>query len=76
MRREALDDARKRKDMAEGEFQSVMTRAEVESTAKERGLVIVKRQKKIICDDINEMLPQHETMSDAYAETITTSCGG
>ncbi|KFY68859.1 hypothetical protein V496_00742 [Pseudogymnoascus sp. VKM F-4515 (FW-2607)] len=68
----AMREATKRKVMTEDEFNDAVKSIDAESRERERELVAVKRQKKLITDDIEEILPRYETVGDAYAEVMIT----
>ncbi|ELR02835.1 hypothetical protein VC83_08296 [Pseudogymnoascus destructans] len=70
--KEALRDAKKRKAVAENDFIETMSKTEAELAEAERELVVVKRQKKMIVDDLDEMLPNFDSLGSAYAVTITS----
>jgi hypothetical protein len=68
---DAFRKARERRDMSEHEFQDAVGKLSEENTEKERELVAIKRQKKIIADDMDEMLPKYGTISNAYVNLMT-----
>ncbi|OBT47233.1 hypothetical protein VE00_03487 [Pseudogymnoascus sp. WSF 3629] len=69
--KDAFHEARERRAIAENDFKEAVGNTEVELAAAERELVVIKRQKKIIIDDMDEVMPKHQTIGDAYIETIT-----
>lgn len=71
--KEVLNDAKRRRDMTDIDFREAMGETETDLVAAERELVVIKRQKKVILDDMDEVLPRYHTVGEAYTETITTS---
>lgn len=69
---EALRDAKKRKVVAEDDLAKTMKKTEEDIAKAERELVIVKRQKKVIIDDLDETLPNFDSIKSAYAATMTS----
>jgi hypothetical protein len=70
--KEYFHSAKKRKAFSREEYDDAMQELESEVVQKERELVILKRQKKIISDDIDEVLPHYSTMDRAYSSILTT----
>lgn len=66
-----IREAKKRKDISDDEFKDAIETIDKDSTELQRELVTIKRQKKIIMDDIDDIIPKYETVGDAYAETMT-----
>ncbi|KFY88315.1 hypothetical protein V500_06424 [Pseudogymnoascus sp. VKM F-4518 (FW-2643)] len=56
--KEALHDAKRRRDMTDNDFREAMGETETDLVAAERELVVIKRQKKVIIDDMDEILPR------------------
>jgi hypothetical protein len=65
-----LGSARKRKVLGDEEYDDAMKDLESEVSQKERELITLKRQKKIIADDIDEVLPQYDTIERAYCSVL------
>jgi hypothetical protein len=65
-----LGSARKRKVLGDEEYDDAMKDLESEVSQKERELITFKRQKKIIADDIDEVLPQYDTIERPYCSVL------
>lgn len=70
--RDAFDEARRQRVIAEDEYKEAIGKTDMELAAAERELVVIRRQKKIILEDMDEAMPKHETIGEAYADTITS----
>jgi hypothetical protein len=67
-----FEGAKKRKVLADEEYNDAVKELESEVKQKERELITLKRQKKIISDDIDEVLPQYSTLEGAYSSVLIT----
>jgi len=65
-----FESAKKRKVLADEEYDDAVKELESEVNQKERELITLRRQKKIISDDIDEALPQYSTIEDAYSSVL------
>jgi len=63
-------DGRKRNVFTDEEYDDAMRDLESEVTQQERELISLKRQKKTISDDIDEVLPQYSTVEAAYSSVL------
>ncbi|KIN00030.1 hypothetical protein OIDMADRAFT_55918 [Oidiodendron maius Zn] len=64
--------AKKRKVLTNGEYNDAVRVLESEVSQKERELITLKRQKKSISDDMDEVLPQYSAIEDAYSSVLMT----
>ena len=64
--------AKKRKVLTNGEYNDAVRELESEVGQKERELMTLKRQKKSISDDMDEILPQYSAIGDAYSSLLMT----
>lgn len=71
-----LSDARDQGLIPEAQYQEAIREVEVDSRPCEQEIVILKRQKKIITEDLQEKLPSHSKLEDAYASLITAKVMG
>jgi hypothetical protein len=65
-----FESAKKRKAMTDEEYKNAVRDLESEVDKKERELTTLKRQKKAISDDIEEVLPQYPQLEDAYSSVL------
>jgi hypothetical protein len=70
--KEIFEIAKKRKAFTDEEYDDAMRELKSEVDQKERELLTLKRQKKAISDDIDEVLPQYSTIEDAYSSVLMT----
>jgi len=70
--RDYFEGAKKRKLFSNEEYNDAMKELESEVDEKERELIILKRQKKAISDDLDEVLPQYSTIEGAYSSVLMT----
>jgi uncharacterized protein YdcH (DUF465 family) len=70
--RDYFGNAKKRKVFTDEEFDDAIRELELEVDQKERELVTLKRQKKAISDDIDEILPQFSIIEGAYSSVLMT----
>ncbi|KAG0645443.1 hypothetical protein D0Z07_8664 [Hyphodiscus hymeniophilus] len=68
--KDIFESAKKRKALADEEYDDLVEELESEVNQKERELITLKRQKKIISDDIDEVLPQYSTIEGAYSSVM------
>jgi hypothetical protein len=68
--RDYFEGAKKRKVITDEEYDDAMRELESEVNQKERELITLKRQKKAISDDIDEVLPQYSTIEGAYSSVL------
>ena len=64
--KEAFDDG----NLPASQYKDAIEDVEKYSKPKEREIVVLKRQKKLIKDDLEENLPSHTRLEDAYANII------
>jgi hypothetical protein len=67
-----FESAKKRKALDNEEYNDVVKELESEIRQKEQELITLRRQKKIISDDIDEVLPQYSTIEGAYSSILAT----
>jgi hypothetical protein len=67
-----FDRAKKRKCLSDTEYDDAIRELNLEIDQKERELAALKRQKKAISDDIDEVLPQYSTLEGAYSSILMT----
>jgi hypothetical protein len=65
-----FENAKKRKALADEDYDDAVKELELEVNQKERELITLRRQKKIISDDIDEVLPQYSTVEGAYSSVL------
>jgi hypothetical protein len=65
-----FESARKYKVLTDEEYDDAVEELKSETSRKERELITLKRQKKIISDDIDEVLSQYSTMENAYSSVL------
>ena len=65
-----FESAKKRKILADEEYDDAVKELESEVKRKERELITLRRQKKIISDDIDDVLPQYSTIEGAYSSVL------
>ena len=70
--RDYFEGAKKRKVFTDEAYDDAMRELESEVNQKERELITLKRQKKAISDDIDEVLPQYSTIEGAYSSVLMT----
>jgi hypothetical protein len=68
--KDCFESAKKRKVLADEEYDDAVKELESEVKQKERELITLRRQKKIISDDIDEVLPQYSTVEPAYSSVL------
>jgi len=68
--RDYFERAKKRKVIAGEEYDDAIQELDSETDKKERELTTLKRQKKAISDDIDEVLPQYSTVEGAYSSVL------
>jgi hypothetical protein len=62
--------AKKSKIFTDEEYDDAVKELQSEVDQKERELITLKRQKKVISDDIDEVLPQYSTIEGAYSSVL------
>jgi uncharacterized protein YdcH (DUF465 family) len=67
-----FESAKKRKVFTHEEYDDAVRELKSEVDQKERELTTLKRQKKAIADDIDELLPQYSTIEAAYSSVLMT----
>jgi hypothetical protein len=67
-----FESAKKRKVFTDEEYDDAVRELQSEVDQKERELITLKRQKKAISDDIDEVLLQYSTIEGAYSSVLTT----
>jgi hypothetical protein len=67
-----FSDPKKRKAFTDAEYKDAISELKSEDDRKERELIILKRQKKTVSDDIEEGLPHYSTIEDAYSSVLMT----
>lgn len=70
--RDYFESAKKRKVLADEEYEDAVRDLESEVDRKERELTTLKRQKKAISDDIDEVLPHYSTIEGAHSSVLMT----
>ena len=65
-----FENAKKRTALADEDYDDAVKELELEVNQKERELITLRRQKKIISDDIDEVLPQYSTIEGAYSSVL------
>lgn len=65
-----FESAKKSKVLADEEYADAMKELKLEVNQKERELITLRRQKKTISDDIDEVLPQYSTIEGAYSSVL------
>jgi hypothetical protein len=70
--RDYFETAKKSKVFTDEEYDDAVQELQSEVDQKERELITLKRQKKAISDDIDEVLPQYFTIEGAYSSVLTT----
>lgn len=68
--KEYFASAKTRKVFTDEEYDDAMRELRSEVDQKERELLTLKRQKKAISDDIDEVLPQYSTIEGAYSSVL------
>jgi hypothetical protein len=68
--KEYFASAKKSKVFTDEEYDDAMRELKSEVDQKERELLTLKRQKKAISDDIDEVLPQYSTIEGAYSSVL------
>lgn len=65
-----FESAKRRKVLTDEEYNDAVKELESEVNQKERELITLRRQKKIISDDLDEVLPQYSTIEGAYSSVL------
>jgi uncharacterized protein YqeY len=65
-----FESAKKRKALADEEYDDAVKELELEVNQKERELITLRRHRQIISDDIDEVLPQYSTIEGAYSSVL------
>lgn len=60
----------------EKQYNETIQEVEVESRPYEQEIVVLKRQKKIVTEDLQDQVPFHAKMEDVYASIITNKVMG
>lgn len=68
--KEYFESAKRRKVVTDEEHDDAVKELESEVSQKERELLTLRRQKKIISDDLDEVLPQYSTIEGAYSSVL------
>jgi hypothetical protein len=68
--KEYFESAKKRKAFTDEGYDDAMRDLKSEVDHKERELLILKRQKKAVSDDVDEVLPQYTTIEGAYSSVL------
>lgn len=71
-----LSDALNQGLIPEAQYHEAIKEVEVDSRPCEQEIVILKRQKKIITEDLQDKAPSHSKLEDAYASLITNKVMG
>jgi hypothetical protein len=67
-----FESAKKRKVFTDEEYDDAVRELQSEVDQKERELTTLKRQKRAIAQDIDEVLPQYTTIEGAYLSVLMT----
>jgi hypothetical protein len=70
--RELFAKAREQNAFTDGEYVEAIKELETEVGTEERELVTLKRQRKTISDDIDDVLPRYSRIEDAYTSVLAT----
>ena len=70
--RDFLTEAYKDGFLAQQHYDEAMSDVNITDRAGEKEMVVLKRQKKIVMEDLDDEIPSHSKLEDAYASVITS----